>query len=288
MRRIGWLMLGIVLPCTSVAEPEMPERLRDLPHAGMQCMRDSGERAALPDHDAAPDFSCAIDVPEVRRKGAGAMLIDVRLPADFAAYQIAGSLNLTASELKTRSYLQHKELILVGNGRQDTALYVSCGMLRRAGFGKVAVLRGGVLGWARSGGAIQGKAPALRDQARLAPAELYQASRHVENAMLLMPDRQSFRQWLPQLVTLPASDPAALARLLKQRRRELPEHPLAAVVLVGFDPGEDEWRAMQAVASPAPLLFYPGSADDYAAYSRLQQAQWQARDNGPRQPRCGG
>ncbi|UXY15211.1 rhodanese-like domain-containing protein [Chitiniphilus purpureus] len=270
---------------------ELPESVRALPRQGSQCKQQdaSGNDAPPPlAPEPVPDFACAAGALAVQQRGAAAMLIDLRRADQFAAYHIPGAVQLSASELRSRPFLKGKPLVLVGSGRQDVELYALCGELKRAGFARVEVLQGGLLNWVRQGFAVAGNPPAAVELARLQPDELYQASRFSENAILALPDSAGLREQLLQAVPLAKATPDAVQALLKARRKALPGVPLAAVTLVG-DAALDgaAWQALQRALPQVPVLHYSGAAE-YQRFARQQQAQWQARERGPKQPRCGG
>lgn len=94
--------------------------------------------------------SCLLSVNDVKSKlkKLNAVVIDVRKGDEYESYTIAGSLNMPAYEIYTKSYLKHKVLILVGYGYDNSLLTEYCNKLRGKGFRSVYVLRGGIVNWA--------------------------------------------------------------------------------------------------------------------------------------------
>jgi rhodanese-related sulfurtransferase len=85
-------------------------------------------------------------------------LVDVRTPAEFEAGHIPGAVNIPLDELKTSL----DELCSVLDDHHDVVLVCRSGAragqtqeaLRAAGLPSPAVLSGGIVGWERTGGAV--------------------------------------------------------------------------------------------------------------------------------------
>ncbi|GGJ76789.1 hypothetical protein GCM10008939_21170 [Deinococcus aquiradiocola] len=82
-----------------------------------------------------------------RWQGRGALVIDVREPAEYAAGHLPGAVNLPLASLTLTTEISASPLIVVcaSGGRSARA----AGLLTRAGHPEVANLLGGTLGWLR-------------------------------------------------------------------------------------------------------------------------------------------
>jgi rhodanese-related sulfurtransferase len=63
-----------------------------------------------------------------------AILIDVRPKAEFEKLRIPGSLNIDLFAVKTKTFLQSKPLVLIGEGYRYRELEEETRLLRKAGF----------------------------------------------------------------------------------------------------------------------------------------------------------
>ncbi|WP_255989575.1 rhodanese-like domain-containing protein [Chitinolyticbacter albus] len=282
-----WLLM--VLGVQHAMAFDLPEEVQRLPQVGAQCKQQAevSPLQELSERGFAPDFSCALSVTNSLSQPPTAIWVDTRRTNEYAIYHIPNSVNLSPEGLSSKHYLKSKPLVLVGSGRQDVELYTLCRRLKQTGFNHIAVLQGGMLSWDIQGKVVAGKTPSSFESAQLQAGELYQASRFAENAVIVLPDGAALRDYLAQAVPAESALPSALVRLLKQRRKALPNLLLASVIVVSGALDESAWRALQLAVPEAPVLYYTGSVAAYSAFSRQQQAQWHARERGPKQPRCG-
>jgi len=75
-------------------------------------------------------------------------LVDVRNASDYQIYQVPGSINIKLHELKAKTFLKNKRLVLVGYGYDSEKLLEACKALKSFGFQSVRVLDNGIAGWA--------------------------------------------------------------------------------------------------------------------------------------------
>ena len=94
--------------------------------------------------------SCLITIPEITRPSTqqDMTLVDVRDTSDYMIYQITGSLNIKLHELKAKTFLKNKRLVLIGYGYDGERLLEACEALKSSGFNSVQVLDKGIAGWA--------------------------------------------------------------------------------------------------------------------------------------------
>ncbi|AIY41404.1 hypothetical protein LT85_2246 [Collimonas arenae] len=280
---------------TVAAQPAdgMPEALKNIKQAGSMCMRTD----ALPAKSASgtivaerqPDMSCAIGAAELLPQlgHTETTLVDTRLPAEYSAYRIAETLNMSVSELRTKPFLHSKNVVLIGNGKAERELYAACATLKAEGFKQVRVLRGGMPVWLSARHAVLGKPADVMEYTHLDSSELWGESQFDANLVLLVRGQAAMQQQL-SAQAIPEANAAEIKRALEQRRRQGGKSPLAAVVVASaVSLTADAIQKLREAALPTPLLFYSGSVDVYLRQVAQQKAIWLAQANGPKQLGCG-
>lgn len=274
----------------------MPDALTGIAPAGQSCKRDDAgqQPRSVSELGAATitaDLSCAVSVPEVAnlRNGNAAFLVDTRSPKDFEAVHIDGALNATPAEVRSKTFLRDRTLVLVGSGKAEQELYAACAELKSRGFPHVKVLRGGLPVWQALGQATVGRGSDGAVPPSLSTAELWLEAQFDANLVLVTPSRAVLRDQLPHAMPLAQVNASSIKSVLDRRRRELKNAPLSAVVLVteGSTMGADTRRALMASMAPVPLLVYTQSAEVFMREMRQQQLSWTALAHGPKQPPCG-
>jgi rhodanese-related sulfurtransferase len=112
------------------------------------------------------------------RKDVPVFVIDTRRAERYQQAHLGRSINLPLFAVKTRSDLRDKAVVLVDEGFAPDVLLDEVNRLRVMGFTEVRVLLGGVIGWMRAGGAVEG-APSISavEVAQVSPAEVERARR---------------------------------------------------------------------------------------------------------------
>ena len=101
----------------------------------------------------------------------GWMIVDVRPRERFLLGHIPGALNLSLRELRLRTFLRSRALLIVADGHDTGCVLDECALLAAAGFTRLRVLDGGLWAWQRSGRELAGMAPQSTRLFALAPAE---------------------------------------------------------------------------------------------------------------------
>jgi rhodanese-related sulfurtransferase len=106
--------------------------------------------------------STTVDAPSLRERlgdpaDTDPRLIDVRTPAEYEAGHIPGAVNVPLDQLRDQlddlsSVLHGQDVVLVCRSGQRAGQAHEA--LTRAGLGSSAVLAGGIVGWERTGGAL--------------------------------------------------------------------------------------------------------------------------------------
>lgn len=75
------------------------------------------------------------------------LFIDIRNNQTFNKKHILGSINIPLELITTKSFLKNKNIVLVGNGWDESSLLDKCAQLKSKGFTSVRVLTGGIISW---------------------------------------------------------------------------------------------------------------------------------------------
>ena len=101
------------------------------------------------------------------------VLVDVRLPDSYQQYRIPGSINIPLSLIRTKKFLANKFVVLVNNGFRHKLLDSEIARLNSSGFKKTAILAGGITGWIRTGGKIEGDFSSARRANMVSASDFY-------------------------------------------------------------------------------------------------------------------
>jgi rhodanese-related sulfurtransferase len=96
--------------------------------------------------DLCPQLSSAGLSNWLQRHPAG-LIIDTRLPAEYAKSHVIGSLNVESHLLQTRTFFRDKPVLLLGRLDQYGELLSRCAKLIAADFSQVAVFQGDIYNW---------------------------------------------------------------------------------------------------------------------------------------------
>lgn len=185
----------------------------------------------------ATNYVFAADVMDADGNPSYGTRIDVRKPGAYADAHIPGSLRFPLYQVKARSFLRSRNLILVDEGWGNPRLEEEVESLRARGFDSVHILDGGINAWRRAGGRMQGRAVSPARLAELDPAEFW-TSRPYEDWMVIFPSAdpsQRLETLLPEAVRIPfdAKDPGSFAVEMTRHRGAFPK--LRRVLLVTED-----------------------------------------------------
>lgn len=112
---------------------------------------------AAPAQAAPLASACWYDETAVPPAGHAVTWVDVRAAAAAKANPLNGVLRLSPAELAEKTFLRGERIVMVGTGFDDAALNRACQSLKRSGFAQIAVLRGGMRAWVRSGRFVAGE-----------------------------------------------------------------------------------------------------------------------------------
>ncbi len=272
---------------------KLPDALKNIKSAGGACLRD--DMSSLLDASAgrfpvSPDLGCAISASEIRTQISDPnwLLIDMRSAAEHEAFHIQNSLSLDLAALQSKPYWRGKSLVLIGGGKLDQELYVSCVRLRKLGYKQVRVLSGGMVLWLAQNQAVVGNPASPQQLARLSDAEFWQENLGANTLIALSKERSALQADLPLSVALAQTSGETLRAAVERRRKAARIPKLMSVVLVADSAITDEQiRNLQQAILPETLLVYTGDRETYRRQVAIQKAVWEAQTRGPKQPRCG-
>lgn len=292
---VATMAIGPALARVRTEGLAMPEALQGLPAAGSQCGLTPAEKlqaqqaAALP----APDARCLLSVSELARDKALAewTWVDVRRPDLAEADAMPGALRLAPELLRTKSFLKTRRVLWVGDGRGQASLLSHCRRLHDEGFTQLRVLHGGWPQWAyHQAQALPSPAMRAADRAPepLSAAALWAESLY-EGNVVVGARADGLVARLPFGLTVEAWSVPQVLQLIERRRKDSPRQSLASVVLAHAPERSAELplAALRQALYPIPLLVYVGDAAALRTQLAQMEAGWQARERGPKQPRCG-
>ena len=275
----------------NAAPNALPRALKDVQPAG-SCRPDKIEpmEKIFARKELAPDLSCALSAAELSpgRKPPNTVFIDTRSMSEYDQFRIDGALRMSVSELRSKSYLRGKRIVLIGDGKAERELYVACAELKHRGFKQVRMLRGGMASWLVEQQPVVGRAPAPDRIVRLNAAELWMESRFDRNVVLLADNQFTMLPDLPFSAALGHPSLEIIQAAIQQRRAQLKNAPFASVVLVAErELSAEQLERLQQGLKPVPLLVYADTRQALNRYVATQKAMWAAQARGPKQPNCG-
>jgi rhodanese-related sulfurtransferase len=265
----------------------VPRALKDVPRSNeLACSQESAAGESGPGVDRMgpkPDYSCAVTAAEALAliRSNSAVLVDSRLPSEFARYRIDGALNADPRTLVVRQQWKARAIVLLDDGSADSETYASCAYLRSRGFRNVRVVKGGLHAWAAAGLPLIGDVPQATRLQEVDEAAVHRRQASADTLVLLAPSMFRLIDVLPTAQLLGDATPDSIRKAVIDRRRQAV--PLHAVVYIG--PSSDleplaEW------ISPQRFLVYPGSEGSLRSYSVSLNKSWQRRAQGPAQIPC--
>jgi rhodanese-related sulfurtransferase len=259
-----------------------------------QCSaRDIDAASSAPGTPAKRDESCYIDTAKALElaRSSSPVLVDVRGKDEYERFHFPEAVRLSMSEIRTKTYLSSRTLLIYGSGKTDRQSDGGCAALRGHGFRNARIVSGGILGMAKLAqeqGLIQ--AVDFRALAELSAEELF-AETH-SNGTLIVSVASDF------------SLPNASGKQIRQDSPLTPENLLSTVrkavrgqdtgdirrlVLIGVkrtNPG-DLNRVLSASVVEWPVFAYLGDQASYESSVSALRALWDKKAKGPVVPKCG-
>ena len=220
-------------------------------------------------------------------------LVDIRPAKQFGRYFLPGSLNLQAFAIKTRPYLKERHLVLVDEGYRPLLMQTVLAELKSAGFDQVQILDGGLTGWIRQGGKVDGDPFAAREVNAIEPDELLnQISWPGWRFIVLRQGAKGEQMKMPlpaQEVSLNDKSAAAVSKELSSIIAALSaEEEYINVVILG-DAQLEDWQLDQRVSGLgyANLFTLRGGIAELLDATRRHQHQLQSQGQRGGKSSCG-
>ena len=268
------------------------DALKNIKPSGGSCTQKDANKPkpskVTPVAEVKPDLSCTMAPVDLAHQlqSANTVLIDTRSAMDFANYHIDGAMNLSSTELRSKSFLREKSVVLIANGKAEREQYIDCKRLKSNGFKQVKVLRGGMPAWLASGQNVLGQSPNPAQLARLTPSDLWIESRFEANLVLLTMGQAALQKQFSNSLLIPDEKPKTIQSAIEHRKNHSKSRSLAAVVLITDK--DIDFKALSQAIKPVPLLVYAETADAFTHYVAQQNIVWEAQARGPKQPSgCG-
>lgn len=268
------------------------DALKNIRPSGGSCIQKDATKPkpskVAPVAEVKPDLSCVMAPVDLvhHLKSANTALIDTRSAMDFANYHIDGAMNLNTTELRSKTFLRPKSVVLIGNGKAEREQYIDCKRLKSNGFKQVKVLRGGMPAWLASGQNVLGQPPSPAQLTRLTPSDLWVESRFEANLVLVAISQAALQKQFANSLLIPDEKPKTIQSAIEHRKKHSKSGSLAAVVLIAAN--RIDFQALSQAIKPVPLLVYAETADAFTHYGAQQNVVWEAQARGPKQPSgCG-
>ncbi len=221
--------------------------------------------------------------------------VDVRSPAEYDHYRIAGSINIPLHLVKTKEFLKQTSIVLVNDGRNTVELEKTCGELKQSGFESVAILDGGLFAWHTSKRALEGDPIEQSKLNRMSAEELFEV-RALENWSVIdlsVPDEnKEIRSWLPtKVIAVPfKSKGTSIARISSDISQQRKKNPQGKLLLIADN--DDIYERIDAQLKKSGvtsgILRLDGGIKGYREYVTKQLALWSQQNRPRRYETCRG
>lgn len=285
------LLAGSVLCEEARNRPQVEKRIPASGKEALQCPAPGvGEmpRAAAPKRDV----SCYVDWPRAAEmlRSPTTMTIDVRPSEAYGASHLPGALNIATDQIKSKSFLAGKPMLVYGSGKSDPRLEEICAEMKATKGGSgLKILAGGMVAWARAQGgesAVQGSAPDVRPLAELSATELIAELQAGDSQLVRVSPKYSHPEIDARSVRVEGRlSPDSLAAALQRSKAQ---KNYRRVVLVGVnDVGRKDLQdVLTSSRAGAPVFFYAGDLQQFEASMKQMNALWAKKTRGPVASKC--
>lgn len=236
-----------------------------------------------------PDISCALSASELNTALASnkdVVLVDTRKNLDFTSFSIAGAMNTSVSDIKNKAFLRNKRIVLIGDGKAEEDLYLSCAELKKAAFKDVKVLRGGMLAWVSNEYSVNGRVPGLNQLGILTPLELWSESLFAENLIFIDSNQSKFQNKFDKSLLANNITSLDLKKVIEKKRKASKKQNFSSLVIIAANADLNNLAQLRKDLYPIPVLYYFDSFENYEQQLSQQKAVLLARERGPKQPGC--
>jgi len=121
-------------------------------------------------------------------------IIDVRRPEQFSQFRIPKSINLPLHQLRHKTFLKSKALLLVNDGRSYLQLESTAEALENSGFHSVSLIDGGLPAWRDFTHLLDGRAASADSLKFMTVKEFLSESNHGPWLVINLGKKGSFRE----------------------------------------------------------------------------------------------
>lgn len=223
----------------------------------------------------------------------GFSFVDVRSPAEFDRYRIAGSINIPLHLVKTKEFLKKLPVVLVNDGRSTTELEKTCAELKQIGFERVSILDGGLFAWYTNKRALEGDPVAQSKLNRMSAEELFESRSSSSWSVIDVSTQKKDKEiisWLPaKVIAIPFKSKLkgdSISRISAAVLQQHKKNPQGKLLLIADD--NDVYEQIDAKLKKSGVtsgvLRLDGGIKGYREHVKNQQAIW-SQQNQQNQPR---
>jgi len=218
------------------------------------------------------------------------VLVDVRDSSDFESFRIQGSINIPLFALRTKTFLKHKQLVLINEGFKYGPLEQECRHLKDAGFTRVSILKGGLQYWKQNGAPLEGDVFAQKKLNEVSPREFFSESNYGNVAVVDVSETMGpeARQLMPRAKSLPYRGQAK--KFVGELKKTMYQHegdPLMSVLIYNRNGTYPERMVSLIRKADIKSVFYlRGGLEGYRRFLKQQALIRQTKNNKKTVKRC--
>lgn len=235
------------------------------------------------------DAVCGIGASQGRDliRDHSALMIDIRSAEDFGRFHVDGAWNLGAEQIRLKRFLAQRSLALMGDGKNERALYETCNRLKESGYTAVYVVRGGMPAWLIEGFPIVGNATSVDEMLILSPMEFYQEAASNLSHVFLTPNMAQLASNLTNATLLSSEKQVDIVTTIKRATQRLTAQRVATIIIAA-DASFDRRNVLKIVSAvkSQSILFYFGGAEAYTKIVAQHKSIIAAHARGPKVPSC--
>ncbi|MBW1706816.1 MAG: rhodanese-like domain-containing protein [Deltaproteobacteria bacterium] len=218
------------------------------------------------------------------------VLVDVRDARDFESFRIPGSINIPLFALRTKTFLKHKQLVLINEGFNYGPLERECRNLKDTGFNRVRILKGGLRYWNQKGLPVEGDVFSLKNLKEVSPREFFSERNYGNVAVVDVSETMGpeARQLMPRAKSLPY--PGQAKKFVGELKKMLYRHegdPLMSVLIYNRNGTYPERMVSLIRKAGIKSVFYlRGGLEGYGRFLKQQALIRQTKNSKKIVKRC--
>jgi len=218
------------------------------------------------------------------------VLVDVRDENDFESFRIPGSINIPLFALRTKTFLKHKQVVLINKGFMYGPLEQECRNLKDFGFTRVSILKGGLQYWKQKGAPFEGDVFAQKKLNEVSPREFFSESKYGNVAVVDVSETmgKEAHQLMPGAKSLPYQGQAK--KFVGELKKVLYRHegdPLILVLIYNLTGNYPERMVSLIRKAGIKNIFYlRGGLEGYGSFLKQQALIRQTKDKKKIVKRC--